>query len=206
MNRAASLLVIGPLAIVALTGCSLKDMLAKADAGAASASADSGPSATGLADAASPVATNDAGNDAGSVTAKNAAAGTAKPRNALPTCAKGQVLATVAMSPFKPFCAPTCKTNADCKGVLCEDVNALGADGGRPKGPEFIKVCDPEAVATSATSAASAKPSASAPPATAAKCGPNQHFDDINKKCRAFGDCPAGFHWNDPMKSCINDG
>lgn len=50
----------------------------------------------------------------------------------------------------------------------------------------------------------SAKPSAAAtPPSTPPKCGANQHYDDINKKCRPYGDCPAGYDWNDPMKSCI---
>jgi hypothetical protein len=203
------------LACVAVTGCSLKDMLAKADDGGSAGAADSGTtvSAASAADAA-PGAVSDAGAVAVAVAvAKNAVtdAGAVKAKG-IPTCAKGQVMATVAMSPFKAFCGAPCKTNADCHGQLCEDVNSLGPDGNRAKsGPEFIKVCDPEtsvAVATgpSGGRASTSASASAAPPATAAKCGPNQHFDDIDKKCRAFGDCPKGFRWNDPMKSCINDG
>lgn len=142
--------------------------------------------------------------------AKNAPAAAAKAKG-VPTCAKGQVMGTEALSPFTPFCAAPCKTNADCKGnTACEPVNALAPDGTIAKsGPELIKVCVPSFPATPTTKASGA-PSAAAPSAAAAtgaapKCGPNQHFDDIDKKCRAFGDCPKGFHWNDPMKSCIAD-
>ena len=206
------------LAGVAMTGCSLKGLMAKGDdGGAAAPGADSGTTAT-AADAApaaaAPAAAAVPVNDAGPV-AKNAAtaAATAKTKSAL-TCAKGQLMGTEALSPFSPFCGAPCKTNADCKGGLaCTDVNALAPDGTIAKsGPPFIKLCMPGTTAAPTTgkagAASSSAPSAATATAAAAaapKCGPNQHFDDINKKCRAFGDCPKGFHWNDPMKTCLAD-
>lgn len=192
------------LACTSVAGCSLKDLLPKAeDGGATAASADasatvaavapSAPASAGPA-ASAAAATTDAG-----ATAKNAAtAATAKDRYAVPTCPKGQVPATIAMSPFKAFCGAPCKTDADCKGLSCTAVNALAPNAPQP----YIKVCDPET-----PEAPSGKPAASAAPAPAAatKCRPNEHFDDISKKCRPLGDCPKGFRWNEPMQTCLDD-
>lgn len=47
---------------------------------------------------------------------------------------------------------------------------------------------------------------AGSPPAAAPTCGAGQHYDAISKTCRAYGDCPKGYRWNEPMKSCVDDG
>ncbi len=115
-------------------------------------------------------------------------------KSGIPTCPAGQLLGTEALSPFRPFCGAKCASDSDCRGVGCTNVNALKPDGTLVADESYIKLCDPDYKLTP-TSAAPAR----------AKCGAGEHFDDINKKCRAFGDCPKGYHWNDPMKSCLMD-
>ena len=150
------------LACAAVTGCSLQDLLKKADdAGAGATGAGSVTSASAVADPA-PLAA--AVNDAGPV-AKNGPSGaaTAKAKSAVPACSKGKVLGTEALSPFKPVCGAPCKTDADCTGVACTDVNALAPDGTIAKsGPPFIKICDPDIVVEKTAPGSKPTPSASA--------------------------------------------
>lgn len=119
----------------------------------------------------------------------------------VPTCVPGQVMGSEALSPLKPFCGAKCKTDADCKGVVCMTVNELGPDGAPAKSGAYIKLCnanEPVAAGAAPSASAAAKP-------VATKCKPSEHFDDINKKCRPLGDCPKGYHWVDPMQSCVMD-
>jgi hypothetical protein len=57
-----------------------------------------------------------------------------------------------------------------------------------------------------ASAGAEKPPKKPAAGAAATTCGPNQHFDAINKVCRALGECPKGYRWNEPMQSCVDDG
>jgi hypothetical protein len=182
------------LACNAVSGCSLKDRFVKAGEADASAEIVAPPSAAlaPSAAAAAPSVTPAGTAPGPAVKSATSVAAATKDRYAVPTCPKGLLPGTIAMSPFKAFCGAPCKTHADCKGVYCTDVNALA-----PNAPQqYIKICDPEAVKEQ--DAPTDKPSAAASGKPAAtKCGPNEHFDGINKKCRPFGDCPDGYRWND---------
>jgi hypothetical protein len=155
------------------------------------------------ADDAAPVASAAPVVDAGAA-AKPAAAHSASKimfhGTAVPTCTGGTVLVTEALSPYTPRCSKKCSAEADCPHGTCILQVNLKPDGSPASNPENIKAC----VATEAPTTPSAKPSASAAaPGAPPKCAANQHYDDISKKCRALGDCPAGYTWNDPMQSCI---
>ena len=206
MKTAPALLPLLFLACAAVAGCSLKDKLLKADeavaaaepvAPASTAVDPSAPAASSTASSEPPAATGEA--PAVKSAAKVAAA---TGRYPVVTCPKGQVPGTLAMSPLKAFCGARCKTDADCKGVYCMEVNDL-----TPNAPEqYIKLCDPYEVKEKETAPVKPSAAASGKPAAGTKCGPNEHFDDINKKCLPFGECPDGYRWNDPMKSCVDDG
>jgi len=182
------------LALVVLTslGCNLRDRLAKDDAGATTSTAQPLDSASASASIDSGAASAAPGKTA---TPAGAPAATTAKKAGVPTCKATEVMVSVALSPLKPFCTIKCKTDADCKVGGCVDVNLLDADAKPPKGgQQFIKACDPEVTKPTPTASASAGPP---------KCKSGEHYDDINKKCRPEGDCPKGYAWNDPMKTCI---
>ncbi len=126
---------------IAITGCPAKDGTT-ADAGpattlSAAVSAIASAAPTAAATASAPATTS---ASASAVTSA-AASASAKPKSNVPTCKAGQVLGTIALSPFKPVCGAKCKTDADCTGgAMCMDVNALKADGSIVDGAQ-AKIC-----------------------------------------------------------------
>jgi hypothetical protein len=187
MNRWPTLVA---LSVVTLTGCNLGKVGKDNDAGAIA-----------TADTASAAATaSEAPAAASAHTAKAAASATAaKPK--MPNCPMNTRLASSSLTPLKPFCSVECETDAECNGYGCLHVYLLKDDGTPEKGG-LHKLCGVGKAAPTPTPSAAASGNPGAPP----KCSPKEHYDDINKKCRPLGDCPSGYHWNDPMQSCVMDG
>jgi hypothetical protein len=194
-------------AVAGLAGCSLKDLAKADDAGAAQAAADAGAAATPITSATVAAAASSATPTVAGKAANSAAGPKIGYQGAkIPTCGKGQLMGSEAMSPFKPFCGAPCKADAECKGGACVSVNALTPDGTNvTTGPQFIKICE-QGLTPAPSAAATTTAAPTSTPAGPGKCTPKEHWDDINKKCRPLGDCPKGYRWNDPMQSCVMDG
>ena len=172
--------------VLASAGCNINALLAREDAGpSASATAATAtttpPAASASASAsasAAPVAKN-------AKPAASAAASAAKKAN-VPTCKSGDVLVTLAMSPFVPVCATKCKTDDDCKVERCLECAPLDENGKLTNAP-LVKVCDADY----------AKPP---------KCKDGEWLDDVGNKCRPLGQCAPnspGYVWDEQKKKCV---